>query len=62
MTARLRWINRQPSRPLALLVLLIPFALVLLAYSMGSEARLAVNPADKLLPAPSQIAATPSGF
>ncbi len=36
----------------------IPFALVLLAYALGSEARRAVNPADKLLPAPTQIVET----
>ncbi|MEM1360689.1 MAG: ABC transporter permease subunit [Pseudomonadota bacterium] len=54
----MRWINRQPGRPLAVLLMLIPFVLVIVAYTMGSEARRAVNPADKLLPAPAQIIAT----
>lgn len=54
----MRWINRHPGRALAILLALIPFALVLLAYALGSEARLAVNPQDKLLPAPSQIIET----
>lgn len=54
----MRWINRKPSRPLALLLLLLPFAAAFLAYSIGSDLRLTVNPADKLLPAPSTIAAT----
>ncbi|MEM6409172.1 MAG: ABC transporter permease subunit [Pseudomonadota bacterium] len=51
----MRWINRKPGRPLAVFLMALPFVLVLIAYSLGSEARLAVNPADKLLPAPSQI-------
>ena len=54
----MRWINRIPSRPLAFLLMALPFVLVLIAYSLGSEARRSVNPADKLLPAPSQIVAT----
>ena len=54
----MRWINRHPGRALALFLVILPFALVLLAYAMGSQARLAVNPADKLLPAPSQIVET----
>jgi NitT/TauT family transport system permease protein len=36
----------------------LPFVLVLIAYALGSEARRAVNPSDKLLPAPSQIVET----
>ena len=54
----MRLINLKPSRPLAIFLLLVPFAAVLLAYSIGSEIRLAENPRDKLLPAPSSIAAT----
>ena len=54
----MRLINLKPSRPLAIFLLLVPFAAVLLAYSIGSEIRLAENPRDKLLPAPSTIAAT----
>ncbi|MDJ0631426.1 MAG: ABC transporter permease subunit [Rhodobacter sp.] len=54
----MRWINRHPGRALALFLTVVPFVLVLLAYALGSEARRAVNPADKLLPAPAQIAET----
>lgn len=54
----MRFINRKPGRPLALFLLILPFLAVLLAYSIGSEIRLAENPKDKLLPAPSQIVET----
>lgn len=54
----MRWINRRPGRPLSAFLLILPFLAVLLAYSVGSEARRAVNPQDKLLPAPSQIITT----
>jgi len=54
----MRLINRKPGRPLAFLLLLLPFAGVLIAYAVGSAIRRAENPADKLLPAPSQILAT----
>ncbi len=54
----MRWINKRPGRPLAVFLMALPFVLVFIAYSVGSEARLAVNPADKLLPAPSQIVET----
>lgn len=54
----MRLINRRPGRVLALLLVVLPFLAVLLAYSVGSEIRLAENPKDKLLPAPSQIVAT----
>ncbi|MCV6591928.1 MAG: ABC transporter permease subunit, partial [Silicimonas sp.] len=54
----MRWINRHPGRTLAVFLTALPFVLVLIAYAMGSEARRAVNPADKLLPAPTQIVET----
>ena len=54
----MRWINRFPGRSLAVFLMALPFVLVLIAYALGSEARRAVNPADKLLPAPSQIVET----
>jgi NitT/TauT family transport system permease protein len=53
-----RLINRRPGRALAGFLLILPFVLVLVAYALGSEARRAVNPADKLLPAPTQIVET----
>lgn len=53
-----RWINRRPGRLVGALLLVLPFVAVLLAYAAASEARRAVNPADKLLPAPAQILET----
>lgn len=46
-----RLINQHPSVLNRLLLMALPFALVLLSYFIASEARLAINPADKLLPA-----------
>ncbi|MEM9098919.1 MAG: ABC transporter permease [Pseudomonadota bacterium] len=54
----MRLINRKPGRLLALFLLVLPFLAVLAAYGIGSEIRLAENPKDKLLPAPSQIIST----
>ena len=54
----MRLINRKPGRPLAVFLTLLPFAAVLAAYAIGSDIRLAANPSDKLLPAPSSIADT----
>lgn len=54
----MRWINRKPGRLASLVLLALPFLAVFLAYALGSEARLAVNPQDKLLPAPSTIVDT----
>ncbi|MGI3168538.1 ABC transporter permease [Pseudooceanicola sp. C21-150M6] len=51
----MRLINRIPARPLAVILAALPFVLVLVAYAVGSEIRLAANPADKLLPALSTI-------
>lgn len=54
----MRSINRQPAVVLKTALMALPFVLVFVAYSVGSEIRLAANPSDKLLPAPSTIAAT----
>jgi NitT/TauT family transport system permease protein len=54
----MRLINRRPGRALGLFLALLPFALALVAYMVASEARLAANPSDRLLPAPSHIAET----
>ena len=51
----MRLINQIPSRPVAVLLAALPFAAVAIAYAVGSEVRLAVNPSDKLLPAPGTI-------
>jgi NitT/TauT family transport system permease protein len=47
----MRLINLKPSRTNQLLLALAPFVLLILAYMLGSAARLAENPSDKLLPA-----------
>ncbi|WP_413204109.1 ABC transporter permease [Rhodospirillum sp. A1_3_36] len=52
----MRLINRKPSRSLAVVLALLPFLALLLAYMAGSAARLADNPADKLLPALTKVA------
>lgn len=54
----MRLINRHPSRPVSTVLLLLPFLLVLIAYTVASDIRLSENPSDKLLPAPSQIVDT----
>ena len=54
----MRLINRQPGVVLRAVLMALPFVAVLVAYAIGSEIRLAENPSDKLLPAPSTIAAT----
>ncbi len=46
-----RLVNLRPNRSAAVLLGLLPFVLLLLVYLAGSEARLAANPDDKLLPA-----------
>lgn len=48
-------INRRPGASLKLFLGLLPFALLILLYMAGSDARLEENPKDKLLPAFSQI-------
>jgi NitT/TauT family transport system permease protein len=53
-----RLINQQPGRAGALMLSALPFILVIAAYLFCSNARLAENPGDKLLPAPATIAAT----
>lgn len=50
-----RIINLKPSPAIRLLVGLLPFLLLVALYVAGSEARLAENPADKLLPSFSQM-------
>ncbi|MGB0694536.1 MAG: ABC transporter permease [Rhodospirillaceae bacterium] len=54
----MRLINRRPSRAVKIVLTLIPFVLVLIAYGVGSHLRRLENPSDKLLPAPGQIMET----
>jgi NitT/TauT family transport system permease protein len=53
-----RLVNQQPGRGGAILLSALPFILIVAAYLYYSQARLADNPGDKLLPAPATIAAT----
>ncbi|GAC1331624.1 MAG: ABC transporter permease [Steroidobacteraceae bacterium] len=53
-----RLINQQPGRAGALMLSAMPFILIIAAYLFYSNARLAENAGDKLLPAPATIAAT----
>ncbi|MEQ8268796.1 MAG: ABC transporter permease subunit [Parvibaculum sp.] len=50
-----RLINRRPDAVTRLGLTLLPFVLVIIAYMVASEARLSVNPNDKLLPGWSTI-------
>ncbi|MEX0840061.1 MAG: ABC transporter permease subunit [Parvibaculum sp.] len=52
-----RLINRRPDVAMRFGLMLLPFLLVVVAYMIASEARLAVNPNDKLLPGWATISA-----
>ncbi len=54
----MRIINRKPSRPVATLLGLLPFAAAVAAYAIASHIRRLDNPADKLLPSLDQMAST----
>lgn len=45
-----RLINQRPNRTTAVLLGLLPFVILIILYMVASDARLAVNPNDKLLP------------
>lgn len=53
----MRLINVRPGKPGRLLLLLLPFALLVLVYLSYSAQRLDINPNDKLLPSPAQMTA-----
>ncbi len=44
--------------PLRAALIALPFVLLFVAYALGSQARLAENPSDKLMPSPAKIAET----
>jgi NitT/TauT family transport system permease protein len=48
-------INQTPGRSLAVFLGLLPFALLIVLYMVSSDARLELNPNDKLLPSFTQI-------
>ncbi|MEL6522129.1 MAG: ABC transporter permease subunit [Pseudomonadota bacterium] len=51
----MRWINRTPNQAAAWALAALPFVAIFAAYAIASDIRLAANPSDKLLPAPSTI-------
>jgi len=54
----MRLINRHPDLLLRAVLVALPFLLLFIVYGLGSQARLAENPADKLMPSPVKIAET----
>jgi len=54
----MRWINKKPGVALRAVLVALPFALVAAVYMSASAARLAENPQDRILPAPSTLAST----
>jgi len=52
----MRLMNSKPSRAMRLTLNLLPFAILLVIYTLASDARLLENPSDKLLPAWSSFA------
>ena len=57
-----RLINRYPNRVQAIVLSLLPFAVLLTAYLAASHVRLVANPEDKLLPAPATLVERLSEF
>lgn len=53
-----RLVNLRPTRGAALALGALPFLILLAAYIMGSNARLAANPEDKLLPSAAALLET----
>jgi NitT/TauT family transport system permease protein len=53
-----RLVNQHPGRGGLLALSILPFVLLISAYLVGSNARLAANPGDKLLPSPAALAST----
>ncbi|MGF1525345.1 MAG: ABC transporter permease [Candidatus Competibacterales bacterium] len=53
-----RLINRRPTGALWAALVALPFVALVVGYTLGSSARLAANPNDKLLPAPATMAQT----
>ncbi len=52
----MRLINRKPDRATGLLLGLLPFVILVAVYVMASQARLAENPSDRLLPSLTSMA------
>jgi len=53
-----RLVNQQPGRGGRWFLGMLPFVLLVAAYLTASQARLAENPGDKLLPSPAMLVAT----
>lgn len=54
----MRIINRIPTRGQTIFLAALPFIALIMTYGIGSNIRLSENPADKVLPSLSQMAAT----
>ena len=54
----MRLINQHPGIVLRTVLVALPFVLLFIAYALGSQARLAENPSDKLMPSPAKIVET----
>lgn len=52
----MRLMNKKPSRSTRLVLSLLPFVIMLVIYTLASDARLLENPSDKLLPSWSSFA------
>ncbi|MEM6463078.1 MAG: ABC transporter permease [Pseudomonadota bacterium] len=52
----MRLINRKPDRTLSVLLGILPFVLLIVVYVLASQARLAENPSDRLLPSLASMA------
>jgi NitT/TauT family transport system permease protein len=57
-----RLVNHRPGRLGALLLGLLPFAILTVGYLIGSANRLAANPDDKLLPSPASLLSSIKSF
>lgn len=51
-----RLVNLRPGRGAAIALGILPFLILAIVYAIGSNLRLAANPQDKLLPAPTTLA------
>ena len=57
-----KFINRRPANAARWALGMLPFVLLLIIYMLASDARLAENPNDKLLPALDNLCRPSSGW
>jgi NitT/TauT family transport system permease protein len=58
----MRLVNLHPRRGGAIALAVLPFIVLMAAYLLGSNARLAANPEDKLLPSPATLLESIRGY